>query len=209
MGIVDLVTMKARIWRDDSLGAKYDDVEIPEIWPDQAKEYHDKLVEAVSESDDASVREIRRRRADHGRRAARGYPQGDHRAEDFPGGLRHGVQEQGRAEHAGRGGGLPAVAARCSADEGHRRRRQDKEDRPQAGRHRAVFGAGLQDHDRPVCRPAGVHSRLFGQAQLRANRFTTSPRAARSASGVWSRCTPTSAKTSRKFWRAISARRWV
>ena len=28
-GIVDLVTMTARVWRDDSLGAKYDDVEIP------------------------------------------------------------------------------------------------------------------------------------------------------------------------------------
>ena len=32
--------------------AKYDDVEIPEDLVDLAKEYHDKLVEAVSESDD-------------------------------------------------------------------------------------------------------------------------------------------------------------
>jgi len=51
-GIVDLVTMKARIWSDETLGAKYDDVEIPEDLVDTAKEYHDKLVEAVSESDD-------------------------------------------------------------------------------------------------------------------------------------------------------------
>ena len=51
-GIVDLVTMKARVWRDESLGAKYDDVEIPEDLADLAKEYHDKLVEAVSETDD-------------------------------------------------------------------------------------------------------------------------------------------------------------
>jgi len=51
-GIVDLVTMKARIWRDDSLGAKYDDVEIPADLVDQAKEYREKLVEAVAESDD-------------------------------------------------------------------------------------------------------------------------------------------------------------
>ena len=28
-GVVDLVTMKARIWRDETLGAKYDDVDIP------------------------------------------------------------------------------------------------------------------------------------------------------------------------------------
>jgi elongation factor G len=52
-GIVDLLTMKARIWRDDSLGAKYDDVEIPEDLAEKAKEYHDKMVEAISETDDA------------------------------------------------------------------------------------------------------------------------------------------------------------
>ena len=51
-GIVDLVTMTARIWRDETLGAKYDDVEIPEDLQAQAKEYHEKLVEAVAESDD-------------------------------------------------------------------------------------------------------------------------------------------------------------
>jgi elongation factor G len=51
-GIIDLVTMKARIWHDETLGAKYDDVEIPAEFADQVKEYRDKLVEAVSESDD-------------------------------------------------------------------------------------------------------------------------------------------------------------
>jgi len=52
-GIVDLVTMKARIWRDEALGAKYDDVDIPADLLDRAKEYREKLVEAVAESDDA------------------------------------------------------------------------------------------------------------------------------------------------------------
>jgi elongation factor G len=51
-GIVDVVSMTARIWQDETLGAKYDDVEIPEDLKAQAKEYHDLLVEAVSESDD-------------------------------------------------------------------------------------------------------------------------------------------------------------
>ncbi len=51
-GVVDLVTMKARIWRDESLGAKYDDVEIPADLLDKAQEYRDALIEAVSESDD-------------------------------------------------------------------------------------------------------------------------------------------------------------
>src|ERR1700691_4214405 len=52
IGIVDLVPMKARVWQDETLGAKFDEVEIPAEMADQAKEYHDKLVEAVSESDD-------------------------------------------------------------------------------------------------------------------------------------------------------------
>src|SRR5512135_1985228 len=51
-GIVDLVSMTARVWRDETLGAKYDDVEIPEELKADAKKYHDELVEAVSESDD-------------------------------------------------------------------------------------------------------------------------------------------------------------
>jgi elongation factor G len=52
-GVVDLVAMKARIWRDDTLGAKYDDVDIPADLAEKAKEYHDKMVEAVAEADDA------------------------------------------------------------------------------------------------------------------------------------------------------------
>jgi elongation factor G len=51
-GIVDLVSMKARVWLDETLGAEYDDIEIPLDMVELAKEYHDQLVEAVSESDD-------------------------------------------------------------------------------------------------------------------------------------------------------------
>ena len=36
-GTIDLVTMKARIWRDETLGAEYDEVEIPEDLLEQAK----------------------------------------------------------------------------------------------------------------------------------------------------------------------------
>jgi len=52
VGVVDLVTMKARIWRDETLGAQYDDVDIPADLVDRANEYREKLVEAVAESDD-------------------------------------------------------------------------------------------------------------------------------------------------------------
>ena len=51
-GIVDLVTMKGRVWADEELGAEFTEIEIPEDLVDLAQEYRDKLVEAVSESDD-------------------------------------------------------------------------------------------------------------------------------------------------------------
>jgi elongation factor G len=52
-GVVDLIKMKARIWRDETLGAKYDDVDIPADLVEKAQEYREKLVEAVSEVDEA------------------------------------------------------------------------------------------------------------------------------------------------------------
>ena len=51
-GIVDLVTMKARVWLDETLGADFSEIEIPEDLVDLAKDYREKLIEAVSESDD-------------------------------------------------------------------------------------------------------------------------------------------------------------
>src|SRR5262249_5418754 len=51
-GVVDVVSMTARVWLDETLGAEYQDIEIPADLAAQAKEYHDKLVEAVAESDD-------------------------------------------------------------------------------------------------------------------------------------------------------------
>jgi elongation factor G len=51
-GIVDLVSMKALIWREEQLGARYDEVEIPSELRDQAGEYHTKLVELAVEQDE-------------------------------------------------------------------------------------------------------------------------------------------------------------
>jgi elongation factor G len=51
-GIIDLVEMKARIWRDETLGAEYDEIEIPEDLLEQARDYREKMIEAVAEHDD-------------------------------------------------------------------------------------------------------------------------------------------------------------
>jgi elongation factor G len=52
LGVVDLVEMKAVIWRDETLGAEFDIVEIPADLLEQAKSYREQMIEAVSEFDD-------------------------------------------------------------------------------------------------------------------------------------------------------------
>jgi elongation factor G len=51
-GVVDLVEMKAVIWRDETLGSEYDVTEIPEDLVEKAKEYREKMIEVISEFDD-------------------------------------------------------------------------------------------------------------------------------------------------------------
>ena len=51
-GIIDLVKMQAVVWKDESLGAKFDYVEIPADYAAKAKEYREKLVETAVEQDD-------------------------------------------------------------------------------------------------------------------------------------------------------------
>lgn len=52
-GLVDLVTMKAIIWDEESLGAKFHEEEIPADLLDEATEWREKLIEEISSHDDA------------------------------------------------------------------------------------------------------------------------------------------------------------
>lgn len=52
-GLIDLISMKARMFNDDTLGATFEDVDIPESLLEQAKEYRHKLLEAVADVDDS------------------------------------------------------------------------------------------------------------------------------------------------------------
>ncbi len=51
-GLIDLVTMKARMFNEDTLGATFEDIEIPASMLKQANEYRQQLLEAVSDVDD-------------------------------------------------------------------------------------------------------------------------------------------------------------
>jgi elongation factor G len=54
-GIIDLVRMKAVVWEEENLGAKYHDVDIPADMAELAKEYREKLIEAAVELDDDAM----------------------------------------------------------------------------------------------------------------------------------------------------------
>ncbi|GAA7845299.1 elongation factor G [Helicobacter pylori] len=53
IGVIDLVQMKAIVWNNETMGAKYDVEEIPSDLLEKAKQYREKLVEAVAEQDEA------------------------------------------------------------------------------------------------------------------------------------------------------------
>ena len=53
-GIVDLIRMKGVVWKDETLGAEYEDIDIPSDLADAAAEWREKLIElAVMHDDDA------------------------------------------------------------------------------------------------------------------------------------------------------------
>ncbi len=51
-GVVDLVEMKGIVWDDETMGAKYEVIDIPEELKEKAEEYREKLIEAVAETDE-------------------------------------------------------------------------------------------------------------------------------------------------------------
>ena len=52
-GVIDLVTMKAIFWHDETMGAEYTVEEIPANLLEEAEQYHDKMLETLAEIDDA------------------------------------------------------------------------------------------------------------------------------------------------------------
>jgi elongation factor G len=51
-GVVDLIAMKALIWREENLGADYEETDIPDDLKEKAQELHTKLVDMAVEEDE-------------------------------------------------------------------------------------------------------------------------------------------------------------
>ena len=56
-GVVDLIKMKAIIWKDEKLGAEFETTEIPDDLKDSAKKYRQELVETAVEQDEKLMEE--------------------------------------------------------------------------------------------------------------------------------------------------------
>lgn len=57
-GMVDLIRMKAIIWQDESLGAKYDIVDIPADLQEQADEYRSMLLDDAADFDESIMEKV-------------------------------------------------------------------------------------------------------------------------------------------------------
>ena len=196
LGVVDLIKMKAITYKDETMGADYIVGEIP-------ADMHGRS-EALPRAADREGQRGRRQDPREVPRTARRSPRtrsrprcasacmnsvhGEGEAGLRAGHLRLGVQEQGRAAAARRGRRLPAVAARRAADRRastrHEGRADDRAIERPASDDAPFCGAGVQDHDRPVRRPAHLLPRLLGRADRRARRSTTPPSSAPSASAA-------------------------
>ncbi len=54
-GVVDLIEMKALVWKGEDLGAKWDVVDIPADLQDKAEEYRELLIETAVEAEEAAM----------------------------------------------------------------------------------------------------------------------------------------------------------
>jgi elongation factor G len=56
-GIIDLVRQRAVVWKEETLGAAFDELEIPEAYREKARQGRERMVEALAEVDDRMMEE--------------------------------------------------------------------------------------------------------------------------------------------------------
>ena len=119
-GVIDLVNMKAIVYKDD-LGQDWEVTDIPEdMRRRRARRRARELIEAVAEYDEKLMEDYLEEKPIEADRLIAGHPQGHARHLDDPGPVRLRLQEQGRAAAARRRHRLPAQPARRAADRGPR-----------------------------------------------------------------------------------------
>ncbi len=150
-GIIDLVRMKAVVWEDEGLGAKYHDEEIPADLLEQAKEYRTLLIDAAVELDDDAMAAYLDGTEPSEETLHRLIRQAVRRVAFVPVFCGSAFKNKGVQPLARRRRGLSAVAHRSRGDQG-RRHGHRRGNGAQSVRRRALLHARLQDHGRPLRR---------------------------------------------------------
>ena len=114
-GVVDLIEMKAILWHDETMGAKYEVEEIPADLQKKAEAFRMQLVESVAENDDEMLHKFLEGETSTAAELKKALRKALIEHEALPGDLRHRVQEQGCADAARCGGRLSAQPARYSS----------------------------------------------------------------------------------------------
>ena len=206
-GVIDLVKMKAISWDETSQGMKFDlRRHSGQSRRAQANTWHEKMVEAAAEANEDLMNKYLEGHRAHRRRDQAGHPHAHHRRRD-PADVCAARRSRTRA--------CRRCSTRCidfmpAPTDIPPVKGMDDDDQPterKARRRRAVLGARVQDHDRPVRGPADLLPRLFGRGEFGRHHLQPHQEQDANASAACCRCTRTSATRSRKCARAISPRR--
>ncbi len=67
-GVIDLIAWKARVWDDESLGRRYEDVPVPEAWVPEAERVRERMLELLADVDEGILEDyVAGRAPDEGR----------------------------------------------------------------------------------------------------------------------------------------------
>ena len=94
-GVVDLVEMRAIVWNDETMGAKYSVEEIPADLLKKAEAFRLQLIESVAEYDDDMLHLFLEGETPTAGAAEGFHPQDDARDEGLPGALRNAFKNKG------------------------------------------------------------------------------------------------------------------
>ena len=157
-------TMKALVWLDEELGAKWEVERHPRRPRGAGRGVPPPAHRRALALRREHPREVPRRGGDHRRRPAHAPSAPAPSAARSSRSSRHGVQEQGRAAPARRGRRLPAEPLDLPPVKGMNLKGNEELERKPSD-DEPVRGAGVQDHDRPPRRQAHLLPRLLGHAR--------------------------------------------
>ena len=163
-GLVDLVENRAIIWLEESLGAKFEYQDIPADLADAAAAARQELIEMAVEQDDDVMEAYLEGNEPDTATLKKLIRKGTLNFSFVPVLCGSAFKNKGVQPLARRRRRLSAEPARHSAGRRHQpRQRQGRY--PRGVGRRALLGAGVQDHERPVRRHADLRAHLFGQAR--------------------------------------------